>query len=110
MEARFSGCAVATYWLPHTPVQIFFRLVLVHKKDWCSLSSLSIQTGVLEMTFRITLMATLYFDNNLQYMIRFCIFNKINDFWDREDNWGFHAIWKLCMRNVTHERIPSHEK
>ena len=56
MVARFSGCAVVTHWLPHTLVQIFFRLVLVHKKVWCSLSSLSIQSGVLAVTFCITLM------------------------------------------------------
>ena len=55
MEARFSGCAVATHWLPHTLVQIFFRLVLVHKKVWCSLSSLSIQIGFLAVTFCRTL-------------------------------------------------------
>ena len=45
--AIFSGCAVIPHWLPHTPVQIFFSLLLVHKKVWCSLSSSSIQTGVL---------------------------------------------------------------
>ena len=44
-----------THWLPHTPVQKKFGLALVHKKVWCSLSSLSIQTGVLAMTFHITL-------------------------------------------------------
>ena len=54
--ARFSECAVVSNWLPHTLVQIFFRLVLVHKKIWCSLSSSSIQTGVLAGTFRITLL------------------------------------------------------
>ena len=42
--ARFSKCAVVTNWLPHTLVQIFFGLLLVHKIVWCSLSSLSIQT------------------------------------------------------------------
>ena len=56
MEARFSRCAVATHWLPHTLVQIFFYLVLVHKLVWCSLSSLSIQTGVWAVTLRITLL------------------------------------------------------
>ena len=55
MVARFSECAVVSNWLPHTLVQIFFRLVLVHKTVWCSLSSSSIQTGVLAGTFRITL-------------------------------------------------------
>ena len=55
MVARFSECAVVSNWLPHTPVQIFFRLVLVHKTIWCSLSSSSIQTGVLAGTFRVTL-------------------------------------------------------
>ena len=55
IEARFLECAVATHWLPHTPVQIFFCLVLVLKKVWCSLSSLSIQTGVLGVTFCKTL-------------------------------------------------------
>ena len=53
--ARFSEYAVVSYWLPHIPVQIFFRLVLVHKTVWCSLSSLSIQTRVLARTFHITL-------------------------------------------------------
>ena len=57
MEVRFSKCAVATHWLPHNLVQIFFFLVLVHKKVWCSLSSLSIQTRVLAVTFCITLMS-----------------------------------------------------
>ena len=56
MEARFSGCAVITHWLPHTSVQIFFRFVLVYKKVWCSLSSLSIQSGVLAVTFCTTLL------------------------------------------------------
>ena len=56
MVARFSECAVVSNWLPYTPVQIFFRLVLVHKTLWCSLSSSSIQTGVLAGTFRIILM------------------------------------------------------
>ena len=55
MVARFSECVVVSNWLPHTPVQIFFRLVLVHKTVWCSLSSSSIQTGVLARTFHITL-------------------------------------------------------
>ena len=54
--ARFLECAVVSNWLPHTPVQIFFRLVLVHKIVWCSLSSSSIQTGVLVGTFYITLL------------------------------------------------------
>ena len=58
MVARFSECAVVSNWLPHTPVQIFFRLVLVHKTIWCSLSSSSIQTGVLAGTFRTTLITT----------------------------------------------------
>ena len=57
MVARFSECAVVSNWLPHTPVQIFFRFVLVHKTVWCSLSSSSIQTGVLARTFRITLLS-----------------------------------------------------
>ena len=56
MVARFSECAVLTHWLLHSPVQIFFCLVLVHKTVWCSLSSSSIQTGVLAMTFHITLL------------------------------------------------------
>ena len=64
MEARFSGCAVATHWFPRTPVQIFFRLVLVHKKVWYSLSSLSIQIGVLVVTFRIILFSwNIFFKN-----------------------------------------------
>ena len=29
MEARFSGCAMVTHWLPRTLVQIFFA------KFWC---------------------------------------------------------------------------
>ena len=56
MMARFSECGVVSNWLPHTPVQIFLRLVLVHKIVWCSLSSSSIQTGVLVGTFHTTLM------------------------------------------------------
>ena len=56
MEARLLGCVVATHWLLHTLVQIFFHLVLVHKKVWCSLSSLNIQSRVLAMTFYITLL------------------------------------------------------
>ena len=55
MVARFLECAVITHWLPHTPIQIFFCLVLVHKKVWCSLSFLNIQTEVLAQTFHITL-------------------------------------------------------
>ena len=55
MVARFLECVVLTHWLLHSPVQFFFRLVLVHKTVWCLLSSLSIQTGVLAVTFRITL-------------------------------------------------------
>ena len=41
----------------YTLVQIFFRLLLVHKTVSCSLSSStsSIQTGLLAATFRITL-------------------------------------------------------
>ena len=56
MVDRFSGCVVATHWLPHTPVQIFFRLILMHKIVWCFLSSLNIQTRVLAVTFHIILM------------------------------------------------------
>ena len=56
MVASFSECAVVSNWLLHTPVQIFFRLVLVHKTVWCSLSSSSIQTGDLARTFYITLL------------------------------------------------------
>ena len=55
--ATFLGCAMITHWLRHTLVQIFFRLFLVHKSVWCSLFSLSIQTGVLAVTFRRTLMS-----------------------------------------------------
>ena len=46
---------MVTHCLPRTLVQIFFCFVLVHKKFWCCLSSLNIQTGVLVVTFRITL-------------------------------------------------------
>ena len=55
MVARFSKCAVVSNWLPHTPVQKNFRLILVHKTIWCSLSSSSIQTRVLAVTFHIIL-------------------------------------------------------
>ena len=55
MVVRFSEYAVVSNWLPHTPVQIFFRPVLVHKTVWCSLSSSNIQTRVLAGTFRIIL-------------------------------------------------------
>ena len=54
--ARFSGRVVVTHWLPRTPVQnLFFCLVLMHKKVSCYLFSLSIQTRVLAVTFCITL-------------------------------------------------------
>ena len=56
MVTRFLGCAVVTHWLPHTSVQKKFRLILVHKKVWCSLFSLNIQTGVFAVTFCITLL------------------------------------------------------
>ena len=62
MVARFSECVVVSNWLPHTPVQIFFCLVLVHKIVWCSLSSSSIQTGVLAGTFHITLVFRLFLE------------------------------------------------
>ena len=55
MVARFLGCAMVTHWLHHTRVQICFHLILVHKKVWCYLSSLSIQTEVLVVTICITL-------------------------------------------------------
>ena len=58
MVAKFSECAVVTNWLPHILVQIFFRLILVHKTIWCSLSSSSIQSRVLAMTFHITLLCS----------------------------------------------------
>ena len=56
MVARFSEYAVVSNWFPHTLVQIFFRLILVHKTIWCSLSSSSIQTRVSAVTFCITLL------------------------------------------------------
>ena len=58
MVARFSECAVVSNWLPHTSVQIFFHLVLVHKIVWFSLSSSSIQIGVSVVTFHVTLFLT----------------------------------------------------
>ena len=42
---------VASYSSPN-----FFHILLVHKTVWCSLSSSSIQIGVLAVTFHITLM------------------------------------------------------
>ena len=73
MEARFSGCAVVTHCLPHTPIQIFFRLILVHKKIWYCLSSSNIQIGVLAVTFCITLIYKIYtsnfFDSNFIFLI-----------------------------------------
>ena len=57
MVVRFSECVVVSNQLPHTLVQIFFRLVLVHKTVWCSLITSSIQTGVLAMNFYITLIS-----------------------------------------------------
>ena len=51
-EARFSGPLISCLILRSK----FFCLVLVHKKVWCSLFSLSIQTGVWAVTFRITLL------------------------------------------------------
>ena len=56
MVARFPGCVVVIHWLPHTPVQKKICLILMHKKVWCCLSSLSIQIRVLVMTFCIILM------------------------------------------------------
>ena len=56
MMARFSRCAMVTHWLLHTPVQIFFNLVLVYKKV-SALFPLSIQTGILAVTFHITLIS-----------------------------------------------------
>ena len=56
MVATFAECVEITHWLLHTSVQIFFRLLLVHKIVWCSLSFSSIQTGVLAVTFHITLL------------------------------------------------------
>ena len=61
MEAKFLGCVMVTHWLPHIPVQIFFDLFLVHRKVWCSLFSLNIQTRVLAVTFRITLLLCIVF-------------------------------------------------
>ena len=46
---------MVTHWLLHTRVQILC-LVLVHKKVWCCLSSLSIQTRVFAVIFCITLL------------------------------------------------------
>ena len=54
--ATFSGCAVITHWLPHTRGQIFFRLISELKRVWCSLFSLSIQTGVFAYISCITLL------------------------------------------------------
>ena len=56
MVVGFSECAVVTHWLPHTLVQIFFCLILVHKIVWCSLFSSSIQTRVLVVIFCIILL------------------------------------------------------
>ena len=69
--ATFPRCAVITHWLSHTPVQISFRLLLVHKTVWCSLSSSSIQIGVLAVTFRITLMDLFSFEKG---------FNKVKHY------------------------------
>ena len=88
--ATFPGCAVITHWLPHTPVQIFFRLLLVHKTI-CSSSS--IQTGILALTFRITLLYMIFLnylgnltfrDRNIQIKV------KISDF-------AQHNIHYLCF-------------
>ena len=56
MLATFLGCAMVTHWLHHSLIQIFFGLILEHKKVWCSLSYLNIQTRVFVETFRITLL------------------------------------------------------
>ena len=56
MVARFLEYVVVTHWLPHIPIQFFFRLVLVYKKIWCCLFTLSIQIGVFAMNFHIILM------------------------------------------------------
>ena len=56
MVATFSGCAMITHWLPHTPLQILFRLFLELKKVWYYLSTLSIQIGVFNEIFYINLL------------------------------------------------------
>ena len=76
MVARFLECAGLTHWLLHSSVQIFFCLVLVHKTVWCSLFSLSIQTGVLAVTFRITLMYRTFLFSLFSYLVRFTILCK----------------------------------
>ena len=63
----------------------FFCLVLVHKKVWCSLSSLSIQTGVLIVTFRITLM-TKVTSRSYGYFYKIRIFLKYRN-----------SFFKLCI-------------
>ena len=70
MVARFSECVGVSNWLPHTPVQIFFRLVLVHKTVWCSLSSSNIQSGVLAGTFCITLFVYNIFSTSIFWHLK----------------------------------------
>ena len=54
----------ASYFGPN-----FFRLVLVHKKVWCYLFSLSIQTGVFVVTFCIILLCRTYMHNFLAFLV-----------------------------------------
>ena len=61
MVARFSGCAVVTHWLPHTPVQIFFVLFWCIKKIGAVFFFfLTIQTEVFAVTFHITLLFSIF--------------------------------------------------
>ena len=57
---------VASYSGPN-----FFRLLLVHKTIWCSLSSLSIQTRVLTVTFHITLLSCILLQREVKNTIEF---------------------------------------
>ena len=61
MVATFLGCIVIFYWLPHTPVQIFFHLILDVRK-FELVFSLSIQTRVFGETLRITLIRTSFYN------------------------------------------------
>ena len=56
MVATFLECIVVTHWLPLTPIQFYFFLILEFKKVWSYLSSLSIQTRVFIEALRIILL------------------------------------------------------
>ena len=76
MKARFLGCAVALIGCLILWSKFFF-LVLVHKRVWCSFSSLSIQTGVWAVTLRITLMFDKVCNKRFEGKCVFCCIHHV---------------------------------